>query len=287
MKKCLLSIVISICLLSNFSIAFASPLEVVAAENFYGNVAEQLGHPYVHVTSIINNPSQDPHLFSVSPRVAVSLNEADIIIENGLGYDAWMERLYTANHSTAVFLNVGQLVNKKIGENPHIWYDPNTMITFSKVLMQELVKQDPAHKIAYEKNLKRFLKKAEAYQVRVEHVSQTMAGKKVTATEPVANYLLAALKLEVLNKKFQLDVMNETDLTPHEIIDFEKSLGGHNGVQLFLYNVQVSSSITERLKNIAQKNHIPTVGVSETLPMKLSYYSWMNQTVNAIEKALL
>jgi zinc/manganese transport system substrate-binding protein len=284
MKK---SLFLLLCLLSSFSPAWASALKVVAAENFYGNVAEQLGQPYVQVTSIISNPNQDPHLFSVSPRVAIFLNQANIIIENGLGYDEWMQRLYDANHTKAVLLNVSQLLKKKMGDNPHIWYDPQTMIIFSTVLVEEFIEQDPEHRAIYEKNLKRFIKNALRYKDRVEKLGQHVAGTKVTATEPVANYLLEALKLAILNKKFQQDVMNEADLTPHEIIEFEESLNNKNGARLFIYNVQVSSSITERLKNMAENNNIAIVGVSETMPATLDYYGWMNQTVDAIEKGLL
>ncbi len=284
MKKCLLLL---LCFFSNLSIAAAATIHVVAAENFYGDVAGRLGQPYVEVTSIISNPNQDPHLFSVSPRVAVSLNQANIIIENGLGYDAWMERLYSANHTKAVLLNVGNILGKKTGDNPHIWYDPTTMVIFSKALVQQFIQQDPEHKIDYEKNLKAFLEKATVYQKRVKTLGKKISGTKVTATEPVANYLLQALNLDVLNTKFQQDVMNETDLTPHEIIAFEESLQAKNGARLFIYNVQVSSPITERLKNMAEKNHIGVVGVSETMPATLNYYEWMNQTLTSIEKELV
>lgn len=289
MKKFLFSFLFLLSLLSS---AYASAqIQIVAAENFYGDVAEQLGKPYVQVTSLINNPNQDPHLFSASPQMAVLLNHADIVIENGVGYDAWMEQLYKANHTKALLINVGECVHKTPGMNPHIWYDPNTMPIFAQYLVQQLVQQDPAHKNNYQDNLSNFLKTASAYQANIMDAREKLAGIKVTATEPVVGYLIQALGLYVLNQKFQQDVMNEIDLTPHEIIRFEQSLSDKNmnnnaNAKLFIYNIQVTSPITEKLKKLAIEHHIPVVGVTETMPNEQHYYAWMTETLNEIEKAL-
>ncbi len=281
--------ILFLCLFLLTSTAFAesTTVNVIAAENFYGDVAQQLGKPYVQVISVMNNPNQDPHLFSASPRTAVILHKADIVIENGIGYDAWMDRLYAANHTKALLINVAQCSHKTLGMNPHIWYDPKTMPVFAQVFTNILIQKDPEHQVTYEKNLDDFLKIAQAYQARVATLREKTLGIKVTATEPVAGYLVQALGLEMLNQKFQQDVMNETDLTPKEIIDFQKSLSDSSDVRLFIYNVQVESSITEQLKKRAVSHHIPVVGVSEMMPNHTHFYDWMNATLNDFQQGLL
>lgn len=256
MKKFLL---LSLIFFSQGIVAMAetvTTIHVVAAENFYGDVSNQLGKPYVEVTSIINNVSQDPHTFSINPRIAITIDRADIIIENGLGYDAWMSHFYTK----ASLINVGNLMHKKVGMNPHIWYDPKTMPVLARAFVKELIKCDPAHKQHYQKNLKSFLRQARHYQsvIRKDREKFGWSEKNnkefITATEPIANYLTDALGLNMLNKKFQQDVMNGSDLTPAEIMQFEQSL---KNVKLFIYNQQVIDPTVINLKNLAIKNNVP------------------------------
>lgn len=264
-----------------------SALNIVAAESFYGDVANQLGHPYVTVTSVMNNPNQDPHLFSASPKIAILLHQADIIIENGVGYDSWMSRLYQSSNK-AILLNVGKLVHKTPGMNPHIWYDPQTMPVFAQVFTQKLIQCDPNHKTVYQKNLAIFLKKAQTYQIHVSQVREKVSGMMITATEPIVGYLVQALGLHMLNNTFQQDIMNETDLTPGEIIHFEESLRDQKTpIKLFIYNKQVSDPTTNQLKKLASQNHISILGVSETMPPHKHYYSWMNETLKALERKLI
>ena len=113
----------------------AAPLNVVAAENFYGDVARQIGGPEVKVTSILSNPDQDPHLFEASPSVARNISGAQIVVYSGIDYDPWMEKLLgAARSSNRKVIVVAELIGKKTGDNPHIWYDPATMLAFAKAL---------------------------------------------------------------------------------------------------------------------------------------------------------
>src|SRR5690349_2053621 len=129
----------------------AEPVRVVAAENFYGDIAKQIGGPNVTVTSILNNPDQDPHLFEVSPSVARDISAAGIVVYNGIDYDPWMEKLLRAARSAErKTLVVADLIGKKPGDNPHIWYDPSTMSALAKRLADTLIAEDPADKAGYE-----------------------------------------------------------------------------------------------------------------------------------------
>ncbi len=142
---------------------FADPVKVVAAENFYGDLASQVGGANVAVTSILNSPDQDPHLFEASPDVARALTDARIVIVNGVDYDPWMEKLLGAQKAPGrKEIVVGALVGRKPGDNPHLWYDPAAMKAAAKVLVADLVAVDPTHKADYEQGEAKFLEFAEA-----------------------------------------------------------------------------------------------------------------------------
>ena len=127
--------------------AAGGKVAVVAAENFYGDVARQIGGDRVAVTSIMNNPDQDPHLFETTPTTVRQIGEAEIVIENGADYDPWMDKILgAAARSGRTVINVARLVSKKAGDNPHLWYDPATMPAAARALADDGAKADPAHK---------------------------------------------------------------------------------------------------------------------------------------------
>src|SRR3954454_16008901 len=134
--------------------AQTAPISVVAAENVYGNIAEQLGGEGVKVTSLISNPAQDPHLFEASPATARALSNAQIVIANGADYDAWLDKLLQASpRPDRVVISVATLVGRKPGDNPHLWYDPAAMPAFAKALAAALERADPPHAPDYKSRL--------------------------------------------------------------------------------------------------------------------------------------
>src|SRR6202167_3891721 len=138
--------------------ALADPVKVVAAENFYGDLAAQIGGANVAVTSILTNPDQDPHLFEASPETAMALTDAKVVIVNGVDYDPWMETLLKANKAPArKEILVGALVGHKAGDNPHLWYDPAYVKAAAKALTADLAAIHPPHKADYEKGEAQFL----------------------------------------------------------------------------------------------------------------------------------
>lgn len=275
---------ISLSVMSAFLTA-SGTVHIVAAENFYGDVAQAIGGSDVTVTSIMNNPNQDPHLFNASPAVAEAIANADIVVENGVGYDAWMDKLYASSNQKAFMMNVGDLTHQAPGDNPHIWYDPATMPLFAKALAAELAILDSAHRNHYQRNLTAFLKLSANYQQQVAAVKAKVAGESITATEPVVGDLASALGLVMLNQQFQRDVMNGADLSPIEIAEFQHTLMQHQA-RLLVYNSQVMSPTTNQLKELALQNHIPVIGVTETMPSGLHYYAWMQTELTAMAQVL-
>ncbi len=264
----------------------ARPVAIVAAENFYGNVAQQIGGPDVTVTSILSNPDQDPHLFEVSPAVGRAVSAARIIIYNGIDYDPWMEKmLKAARSSNRQTIVVADLVGKKAGDNPHIWYDPATMLALAQTLAAALIADDPANQAGYEQRRARFEDSVKPIQAKISQLRQRLAGTPVTATEPVFGYMLDALGMEVRNRSFQIAVMNNTEPSASDIAAFENDLKTHR-VRLLVYNSQASDPTAERMAKIARAAQIPVVGAAETEPASMNYQSWMMSELDAVDRAL-
>ncbi|MBX6327929.1 MAG: zinc ABC transporter substrate-binding protein [Pseudolabrys sp.] len=273
-------------LLAAGSAAGAPPLGVVAAENFYGDLARQIGGEQVEVVSIIGNPDQDPHLFETSPTVVRHIAAARVVIYNGAGYDAWMDRLLKASpRSDRLVINVADLAGKARGDNPHLWYDPSIMPKVAQVLADALTRADPAHRRDYAERLTTFLASLKPLNDKIAAIAGKYAGTPVTASEPVFGYMAAALKLTMRNERFQRAVMNDTEPSAADIAAFEDDLKTHK-VRVMFYNKQAVSNAVRRLVTMAQNNNIPVVGVTETAPPGQGYVQWMLSELDATERAL-
>lgn len=269
-----------------FTAATAKSINIVAAENFYGDIAKIIGGPYVHVTNILNNPNQDPHLFSSSPATALAIAKADLVVYNGLNYDPWMEGLIQASgKSKNQILSVASLLNKKVGDNPHIWYSPLTMPIYAERLAKILMQIDPEHKDYYSKELLLFTQRFSVLLQKIAKLKKQFHGVQVIATEPVFNYMADALGLVIEGKVFQINIMNGTEPSAKDTQNFEDNIRQHK-IKLLLYNKQVANPLTEKLQDLSKEEAVPVVGISETLPSGLDYINWMQQELESIEKAL-
>jgi zinc/manganese transport system substrate-binding protein len=282
----LIILIIGMSLVAAGSGRAAHPVPIVAAENFYGDVAQQIGGPDVTVTSILNNPEQDPHLFEASPSVARAVSKAQFVIYSGIDYDPWMAKLLGAARGTdRKIVVVAALVGRKPGDNPHIWYDPNTMLTLAKTLAADLAASDPAHATGYQRRLQRFQQSLQPVVAKIAALRRRLAGTPVTATEPIFGYMFDALGMQVRNQSFQLAVMNSTEPSASDVAAFETDLKQHR-VKLLVYNSQASDPAAERMVNIAKTAHIPVVGATETEPPGKTYQEWMTTELEAVERAL-
>lgn len=259
---------------------------IVTAENFYGDVARQIAGPEATVTSVLSNPNQDPHLFEVSPSVARAVSDAQVVVYNGADYDPWMAKLVAASgRGGRLVIVVADLVGRKPGQNPHIWYDPPTMPAYARALATALATADPAHRAEHERRLQAFLDSLEPLQARVASLRSRFAGTPVTATEPVFGYMAAAVGLTMRNERFQLAVMNGTEPRASDIAAFEADLRQHR-VRALLYNSQAAGAAAMRLFRIARVAGVPVVGITETEPEGVSFQEWMLGELDALERAL-
>ena len=288
MKRLALS---SLCVILGVSIAAsepasADPLKVTAAENFYGDVARQIGGSNVEVTSILSSPDQDPHLFEASPSTAKTLADARIVIMNGADYDPWMEKLLAANKSpNRQVIVVAQLAHKKSGDNPHLWYDPANVKAMAGRLDSVLGTVDPAHKADYEKNTTTFLAGLKPLEDKIAQMKHRYAGTPVTASEPVFGYMAQLLGLKMRNERFQLAIQNDTEPSISDVAAFEADLKGHK-VKAMLYNSQASEAAVQKLVDLAKSEKVPVVPITETEPEGKTYVEWMTSQLDALDAAL-
>jgi len=261
-------------------------IALVAAENFYGSVAQQIGGDRVSVTSIMSNPDQDPHLFEVSPGIIRQIAAAQIVVYNGADYDPWIEKLLTVTPRPGrAVIVAAALVNRKTGDNPHLWYDPATMPAVAGALVAALTAADPAHKDDYAARLKTFLASLEPLNEKIAAIRGKFAGMPVTASEPVFGDMANALKLAMRNERFQLAIMNDTEPSARDLAAFERDLKTHQ-VRVLFYNKQAQNNIVQHLVDLARASNIPVVGVTESAPPGMSYQDWMLMQLDETQRAL-
>jgi zinc/manganese transport system substrate-binding protein len=267
--------------------ARAEGVEVVAAENFYGGVAQEIAGGEARVTSILKNPNQDPHEFTTDAGTAKAVADADIVIYSGIGYDTWMEKLLgTRGKPGRVVIEVAGLIGGRDGDNPHIWYDPKTMPALGRKLVEVLSARDPAEAKTYQARLDAFTASLQPERALIAKIRAANGGLVVTATEPVFGYMIEALGFTSLNGDFQIKIMNDTEPGADETEAFEKSLSSKRAKILF-YNSQVTDPTTDRMQTLARQAGIPVVGVTETQPPdERSYPAWMMSELKAVEAAL-
>jgi len=260
--------------------------KIVAAENFYGDMARQIAGPDASIDSILTNPNQDPHDFEASPSTARLIADASLVIYNGADYDPWIESLLkaskSANRRTIV---AAELMNRKSGDNPHLWYDPATMPRVAQALAAELERADPGHKTDYENRLQAYLASLKPLSDKIDELKQKYGAIDVTATEPVFGYMAQALGFKMRNESFQIKVMNGTEPSASEVAAFEDDLKNRR-VKVLFYNSQVTDDLTGRLQKLAKDSKVPVVGVSETEPAGSNFQDWMLDQLVALDKAL-
>jgi zinc/manganese transport system substrate-binding protein len=259
---------------------------IVAAENFYGDLAREIGGDAVRVTSILSNPNQDPHLFTTGFATAEAVAGAEIVIYNGAGYDPWMQRLVAANPAPGrAAIEVAALVHVAPGANPHLWYRTATMDALARRLAEVLSARDPARAGSFRANLARFQASLGRVDAAIAVLSARCAGADALATEPVFGYMAAALGLRMHGLGFQNHIMNNTEPSVRETEDFEARLQARRARVLF-YNSQVSDPVATRMRAIAARAGVPLVGVTETEPAGLDYAAWMLAELAATGRAV-
>jgi len=264
-------------------------INAIGAENEYANVLGQIGGEYVSVSSILNNPNTDPHTFEASPRVAEEVSAAQLIIQNGLGYDDFMKSIESGSPSSSRKVIV---VQELLGlpdstPNPHLWYSPDTMPKVAQAITTDLSALQPDHSAYFQAQLARFTGSLQPWLNAIAAFKASYPGTPVATTEPVADYMLEAMGTDNLTPfPFQADIMNGVDPAPQDI-SLENGFFTDHTVKVFCYNQQVVDTLTTSIRLNAEKAGVPVVGVYETMPTPgYDYQTWMLAELNAIQKAV-
>lgn len=264
----------------------SSKLQIVTTTDFYGEVAKAVVGNKGTVSSIIDNPNVDPHDYEPTTNIAKKVSTADITVANGLGYDSWMNKLNQDDNST--FIKIGEnVMHKKMGDNPHIWYEPQTMPKYAKYLAKQLAKKQPKNKAYFEKNAQKYIDTLKPVQKQLSKLKETAKrdNNSVYVSEPVFDYSLNAIGYKVANKSFEKAIENGTDPTPQVIQKMNNGLKNKK-VAFFVLNSQTDNKVINNLVQKAEKNDIPVLKVTETLPKGKTYKQWMLSQYQDLEKIL-
>ncbi|MDN6103467.1 MAG: metal ABC transporter solute-binding protein [Lacticaseibacillus paracasei] len=287
---------ISVALLAIFAVACGSngaakqsssngsKIQVVASLDFYGEVAKAVGGNKVSVQSIINNPAVDPHDYEPTTKVGKSVASADLVVASGIGYDGWMDKVGKSADQSKNYLRVADdLMNKKEGDNEHIWYDPRTMPKLANTLADKFAKKDPADKATFKANAKKYIASLDDLNTLINKLKSKVNGQLVDVSEPVFGYALDYLGYKVNDDHFSKSTEDGTDYSAKDIHGIETDIK-EKKIAFFVNNIQASSKTVNQLVKLAEQNNVPVLKVTETLPKGKNYRTWMTSQYQQLEK---
>jgi zinc/manganese transport system substrate-binding protein len=267
----------------------AGRLNVAVAENFWGSIVEQLAGPNAHVTSIIANPNADPHDYEPTADDARTVASAGYVIENGIGYDGWVQKLVDANpDSNRAVLNVGDLLGLDAGSNPHQWYSPSAVQRFVARVSSDLARLDPAHRASYAEHQRAFESSGlREYNRLIAEIKRRFAGTAIGASESIVAPWASGLGLRLLTPERFLDAIAEgNDPTRADKATADEQIVDRK-IKVFVYNSQNTTPDVKRLVDAARRAHIPVTTVTETLvPAHATFQAWQARELRGLLDAL-
>jgi zinc/manganese transport system substrate-binding protein len=281
--------VVAACSGSASGASSSGKIVAVGAENEYADVIQQVGGKYVQASAIMSNPSTDPHTFEASIAVAREVGSAQLVVQNGLGYDGFMTTIENAAPGSGrKVIDVQRLLGLPDSTpNPHLWYAPATMPKVADAIAGDLSALQPSHASYFRANARALIASLKSVASAIASFKAAYQGTPVATSEPVADYLITALGADNLTPwNFQADIMNGVDPSP-QTVAAERALFSQHKVKVLLYNQQVTDPLTQSLIALAQQNDIPVVGVYETMPAPgYDFQTWMLTEVRDLRQAV-
>ncbi|MFC6261338.1 metal ABC transporter solute-binding protein, Zn/Mn family [Levilactobacillus fujinensis] len=259
-------------------------INVVATLDFYGEAARAILGQQGKVTTVINSPSIDAESYEPDVKTAKQVATADVVIENGLGYDSWMDRVVQANQDSGTkTLNIGKLMGKQTGDNPHLWSDPNVMIKVTRHLVTQFSKIDPPHAKAFRRRGAAYERQLTVLPRLAKQLAKNGRGQRVAVSEPVFDFALTAMGYRISDGHFAQSIEEDSDPTPADITQLQSQLK-HHRVAFFVENTQNTSKNVTNMVHLAKKYGIPVVKVTETMPANQDYRTWMLKQYQQVQR---
>lgn len=263
------------------------PIRVVTGLNFYGEVAKEVAGNHGQVTTFIDNSSVDPHDYQPGTKQAQEVGKANVVIENGLGYDSWVNKIVDSNADRRQMkvINVANLMGKKAGANEHVWYQPSAVKKLANDLAKQYSKLDPQHAADYRKNARNYLKSLQPLDDEIAKVKGQVDpnNNQVAVSEPVFDYALENAGYQIMDKHFEKAVEDGNDPSPTDISEIQQAIINHQ-IAFFVENSQTSDKVVDNLVKLARKHNVPVLKVTETKPNGKNYTQWMLEQYQALSK---
>jgi zinc/manganese transport system substrate-binding protein len=264
-------------------------LQVVAAENFWGSIAAQLGGDRVHVTSVITNPATDPHAYEPTAADARTMAGAQLAIVNGIGYDPWADKLLAANPvKNRLVLNVGTLLGIARGGNPHRWYAPGDVQTVIGEIYNDYIRLDPADRAYFRAQETAFETRGLArYKRLIATIQRRFHGVPVGASESIFAPMAQTLELKLLTPQSFLKAISEgTEPTARDKTTIDRQIARRQ-IRVWVFNGQNSTPDVQRITDAARRKGIPVTTITETLtPPAATFQDWQSRQLQALIAAL-
>jgi zinc/manganese transport system substrate-binding protein len=268
----------------------ATPVQVLAVENFYASLVQQLGGQCVIVTTILSDPDADPHEFQPTANDVRAFQSAALVIENGLGYDDFADKAIGTLAQKPTVVRAGDVVGLEVGANPHIWYSAGYVDQIKSAILAALKKVSPDASGYYDQQAAALEQAFGTYRGLIGQISSRFAQTPVGATESIFVDMAYATNLKLITPlEFMVATSEGEDPSARDIATFQDQLRGKQ-LKVLVYNVQTVTPTTEQLKSLAVQNSIPIVGVSETMPPGAqTFQGWqagqLQLLLNALQKA--
>jgi zinc/manganese transport system substrate-binding protein len=244
----------------------STPINTLAVENFYASLVNQIGGQCVSTNTILSDPNADPHEFQPTASDVRMYQNAQLVIENGLGYDDFSDRILATLSRQPAVINAGDVLGLQVGANPHVWYSPGYIDQIRAAILAELKQLNPEASAYFDSQSDALDQAFTGYHKLIEQIASQYTGVPVGATEPIFVDLANSTGLNLISPPDFMEAVAEgNDATARDLARFQDQITKHQ-IKVLVYNSQTVTSLTDQLKSLAQQNNIPIVGVSETMP---------------------
>jgi zinc/manganese transport system substrate-binding protein len=267
-----------------------SPVRVLAVENFYANLVNQIGGQCVTTTTILSDPDADPHEYQPSANDARSYSVAQLVVEDGLGYDDFSDKIIATLPTRPGLVKAGDVLGLQVGANPHVWYSAGYVDQIRGAILSNLTQLAPGASSYFDAQSAALDQEFTVYRNLINQIASQFGGTQVGATESIFVDMAYTTGLSLISPaEFMNAVAEGNDPTARDVATFQNQIQNHQ-IKVLVYNTQTVTPLTEQLKALAQQNNIPIVGVSETMPLGAQTFQGWHATelkllLQALQKA--